>query len=228
MGDGTTTDRYTPVQVSGLNLGSTTITTPTPSPSATPSPTPPSSKGKIYGYVRDTNGNVINEEDFSPRLSILGDKTKYSASTAAATDTGYYEFSDLEADTYTMIGEMQSYRTSTHIISLDEGEQEGISFELSKTQSDTGIVFGYVYDEDENPLKSVTVEIDGDDYSDSGKTDGDGYYEFEEVPAGDYIVTYTKTGYETQTQDVTVEEGRTCSLSRLPCRQFRRARYTGM
>ena len=83
MGDGTTTDRYTPVQVSGLNLGSTTITTPTPSPSATPSPTPPSSKGKIYGYVRDTNGNVINEEDSSPRLSILGDQTRYSASTAA-------------------------------------------------------------------------------------------------------------------------------------------------
>ena len=68
-------------------------------------------------------------------------------------------------------------------------------------------MFGYVYDEDENPLKSVTVEIDGDDYSDSGKTDGDGYYEFEEVPAGDYIVTYTKTGYETQTQDVTVRKG---------------------
>jgi len=214
LGDGTTTDRYTPVQVRGLNLGSTTITTPTPSPSAAPSPTPPSSKGKIYGYVRDTNGNVINEEDSSPRLSILGDQRhflmdfhpKYSASTVAD-DTGYYEFSDLEADTYTTTCEMQGYRTEMFIISLDEGEQEGILFELSKTQSGAGIVFGYVYDEDENPLKSVTVEIDGDDYSDSGKTDGDGYYKFEEVPAGDYIVTYTKTGYETQTQDVTVEEG---------------------
>ena len=206
LGDGTTTDRYTPVQISGLNLGSTTITTPTPSPSAAPSPTPPSSKGTIYGYVRDTNGNVINEEDSSPRLSILGDQTKYSANTAAD-DTGYYEFSDLEADTYIMTCEMQGYQTEMFIISLDEGEQEGILFELSKTQSGAGIVFGYVYDEDENPLKSVTVEIDGDDYSDSGKTDGDGYYKFEEVPAGDYIVTYTKTGYETQTQDVTVEEG---------------------
>src|SRR3989304_2454459 len=214
LGDGTTTDRYTPVQVRGLNLGSTTITTPTPSPSAAPSPTPPSSKGKIYGYVRHTHDNVIHEEDPPTRLSILGDSRhflmdfhpRYSASTVAD-DTGYYEFSDLEADTYTMTCEMQGYRTVTFIISIDEGEQEGISFELSKTQSGTGIVFGYVYDEDENPLKSVTVEIDGDDYSHSGKTDGDGYYKFEEVPAGDYIVTYTKTGYETQTQDVTVEEG---------------------
>ena len=142
---------------------------------------------------------------------------------------GYYEFSDLEADTYTMTCEMQGYRAAAFIISLDEGEQEGISFELSKTQSGTGIVFGYVYDEDENPLKSVTVEIDGDDYSDSGETDGDGYYECEEVPAGGYIVTYTKTGgNETQTHDVTVEEGEDVQQSRLPCRQFRRVRYRGM
>ena len=73
--------------------------------------------------------------------------------------------------------------------------------------SGTGIVFGYVYDEDGNPLRSVTVEIEGGDYSDSVKTDADGYYEFDEVPPGDYTVTYTKTGYETQTQETTVEEG---------------------
>ena len=89
-------------------------------------------------------------------------------------------------------------------------------------------MFGYVYDEDENPLKSVTVTIAGNGYSDSVNTDEDGYYEFDDASAGDYTVTYTKTGYETQTQDVTIEEGRTCSLSRLPCRQFRRVRYTGM
>ncbi len=73
-------------------------------------------------------------------------------------------------------------------------------------------MFGYVYDEDENPLRSVTVEINGDDYSDSGKTDADGYYEFDEVPAGDYMVTYAKTGYETQTQEVTVGEGEDVQL----------------
>ncbi len=73
--------------------------------------------------------------------------------------------------------------------------------------SGTGIVFGYVYDEDENPLRSVTVNIDGDDYSNSGKTDEDGYYEFTNVPAGDYTITYTKNWYVTQTMDVTVEEG---------------------
>ena len=82
----------------------------------------------------------------------------------------------------------------------------------TSTPSGTGIVFGYVYDEDENPLRSVTVEIEGDDYSDSGKTDADGYYEFNEIPAGDYTVTYTKTGYETQTQEVTVEAGEDVQL----------------
>ena len=121
---------------------------------------------------------------------------------------------------------MQGHRTVTVIISLNEGEQKGISFELSKTH--LGTVFGYVYDEDENPLKSVTVTIAGNGYSDSVNTDEDGYYEFDDVSAGDYTVTYTKTGYETQTQDVTIEEGEDVHLSRLPCRQFRRVRYTGM
>ena len=78
---------------------------------------------------------------------------------------------------------------------------------LTPSPLGTGIVFGYVYDEDENPLRSVTVNIDGDGYSDSGTTDEDGYYEFTDVPAGDYTITYTKKGYQTQTMDVTVEEG---------------------
>ena len=75
------------------------------------------------------------------------------------------------------------------------------------TPSETGIVFGYVYDEDENPLRGVTVKIDGDDYSDNSTTDEDGYYEFDKVPAGDYTITYTKTGYVTQTAEAIVVDG---------------------
>jgi len=83
----------------------------------------------------------------------------------------------------------------------------------TSTPSGTGIVFGYVNDEDENYLEGVTVTIAGNGYSDSVNTDEDGYYEFDDVPAGDYTVTYTKTGYETQTQEVTVEEGDEAQLA---------------
>ena len=83
----------------------------------------------------------------------------------------------------------------------------------TSTPSGTGIVFGYVNDEDENYLEGVAVTIAGNGYSDSVNTDEDGYYEFDDVPAGDYTVTYTKTGYETQTQEVTVEEGDEAQLA---------------
>ena len=82
----------------------------------------------------------------------------------------------------------------------------------TSTPSGTGIVFGYVNDEDENYLEGVAVTIAGNGYSDSVNTDEDGYYEFDDVPAGDYTVTYTKTGYETQTQEVTVEAGEDVQL----------------
>jgi len=48
----------------------------------------------------------------------------------------------------------------------------------TSTPSGTGIVFGYVNDEDENYLEGVAVTIAGNGYSDSVNTDEDGYYEF--------------------------------------------------
>ncbi len=73
--------------------------------------------------------------------------------------------------------------------------------------SGTGVVFGYVNDEDDNPLRGVTVKITGNGYSKDITTDGDGYYEFDDVPDGDYTITYTKTGYVAQTAETTVADG---------------------
>jgi hypothetical protein len=71
----------------------------------------------------------------------------------------------------------------------------------------TGVLFGFVYDEDDNPMKDVTVAITGSGNSGSEETDDDGYYEFRDLSAGDYTITYEKEGYQTQTVEVTLEEG---------------------
>ena len=68
----------------------------------------------------------------------------------------------------------------------------------------SGIVFGFVNDSDENALRGVTVTIDGNGFSDSVETGGDGYYEFSNLAAGDYTLTYEKDGYQTQTQEVSL------------------------
>jgi hypothetical protein len=62
-----------------------------------------------------------------------------------------------------------------------------------------------VYDEDEDPMSGVTVSIEGANYSDSTETDGEGYYEFTGLAAGDYALTYEKEGYITENRDVSLE-----------------------
>jgi len=80
---------------------------------------------------------------------------------------------------------------------------------VSPSPANEGIVFGFVYDENDNPLKGVTVTITGNDVSNSTTTNNDGYYEFNGLPAGSYTLTYEKDGYQTQTQEASLEAGET-------------------
>ena len=67
-------------------------------------------------------------------------------------------------------------------------------------------IFGFVYDSEEEPIQDVTVAIKGDNYSGSTATDEYGYYELKNLSSGDYTLTYSKEGYQTKTQDVTLGE----------------------
>ncbi len=62
-----------------------------------------------------------------------------------------------------------------------------------------------MYEEDENPMRDVTVSIEGANYSEGTETDGEGYYEFTGLAAGDYALTYEKEGYTTENRDVSLE-----------------------
>ena len=77
---------------------------------------------------------------------------------------------------------------------------------VSPSPPNEGIVFGFVYDENDNSLKGVTVTIAGNNFSDSTETESNGYYEFDELAEGDYTLTYEKEGYETQTINISLEK----------------------
>lgn len=70
-----------------------------------------------------------------------------------------------------------------------------------------GVVFGFVFDERGMPLKGVTTTVTGTAFSMSTKTDEDGHYEFSNLAAGHYTLTYEKEGYQTQTKDINLGEG---------------------
>ncbi len=71
----------------------------------------------------------------------------------------------------------------------------------------SGIVFGFVQDLDANPLREVTVTIAGNGFSESADTNEEGYYEFSDLAARDYTLTYEKDGYQTQTKTINLGEG---------------------
>ena len=89
----------------------------------------------------------------------------------------------------------------------------------SASPENKGVVIGTVYDLDEEPLKGVTitikgvtVTITGTNFSDSTETDENGHYEFRDLEAGDYTLTYEKEGYQIQTKDIRLGEGETLDL----------------
>ena len=137
LGDGTNTDKNTPVQVSNINLvvtGTTPTPTPvtTPSPAATPTPTPsstPSSeKGSISGDVADTEGDPIK----SAKIRLIGKRTKVSKRTTSDED-GFFEFTDLSADTYTITATRKGYKKGKQVVTLEEGEDADIEIEMKST-----------------------------------------------------------------------------------------------
>ncbi len=112
--------------------------TPTPAPSETPAPIPtpstaptqspvPGKKGRIYGYVIDSEGNSIE----LAKVKLRGKGTKTRKKTFSGPE-GSFEFGDLEADTYTITAKKRGYRKDRQTVMLEGGEEEEIGIEMKK------------------------------------------------------------------------------------------------
>jgi len=92
----------------------------------------------------------------------------------------------------------------------------------------TGIIYGTVTDEDGFPFRNVSISMTGaNGYSKSTETDEDGYFEFTDLASGDYTLTYEKDGYQTKTQDISLEEGETLELEAIVMEQTERGSISG-
>jgi len=111
----------------------------------------------------------------------------------------------VSAGNYTLTASADGYNSSSQPVTVYEGEATVADFLL--TRESRGMVFGFVHDENENALKGVTVTItgQGDNQLQSTETDDNGYYEFSGLEAGEYTLTFEKSGYTTQTLDITLK-----------------------
>ena len=100
------------------------------------------------------------------------------------------------------------YTTITQINSVVSTPSPSPSPIPTTSPSDECSIYAFVKDEDELPLKNVSVCLAGpNDYSECTKTDEDGFYIFEELTSGDYTLVASKSGYQTHTENLHLEPG---------------------
>ncbi|HHT9137595.1 MAG TPA: MSCRAMM family protein [Candidatus Wunengus sp. YC60] len=175
----------------------------------------------VSGYVSDSNGNVLQGVIVTIAGNTFSNRTETNAD-------GYYEFTNLAAGYYTLTYEKEGYQTDTLDINLKENEVRDLgTFTLEEEEIVQTTIFGYVADIDENALQGVTITIEGGNLSDSTETNADGYYEFTNLTAGSYTLTYEKEGYNTETVDITLKQNEMLNLGTLLLEEIAKAKIYG-
>ncbi|MDO8744750.1 MAG: carboxypeptidase-like regulatory domain-containing protein [Candidatus Brocadiaceae bacterium] len=66
------------------------------------------------------------------KIKAKGVKTKYK-NTATTDADGFFEFDELDGDTYIIVGKKKGYKRATQTVRLDDGEETEIEIEMKKT-----------------------------------------------------------------------------------------------
>ena len=83
--------------------------------------------GKISGYVVNIKGNPIK----SVKIKLKGITTKTLFTTLSDVD-GFFEFTGLEADTYSTIANKKGFKKSSKTVVLEEGEEKEIEIKMKR------------------------------------------------------------------------------------------------
>ncbi|MCE1248723.1 MAG: carboxypeptidase regulatory-like domain-containing protein [Firmicutes bacterium] len=166
----------------------------------------------VEGY-----GNVTGTVTSSSDSSVISGAavTVGSVSTTSATD-GTYTAADVAAGTQTVTATATGYTSysSTVTVTADATVTKDISMTASSTTSPTpspgyGNVAGKVVDASGSALADVTVSLQ----KGTATTDSNGAYLMENLTPGVRTLAYAKTGYDSKTQDVTVEADTTVTAT---------------
>ncbi len=184
-----------------------TQTTPMPQISPIPvvTPTVPQQTGVIIGTVIDAmNGAPISGADLT---------TDSGGYTAATGPDGSFTIPGIVEGSYTLTASATGYHSASQTVTVITGIPTITDFALMPDLSVTpiptpiytgSIVFGFVLDENEDALRGVMVTITGLDNNQfySTETDEDGYYEFLDLAAGRYKITFEKSGFMTHILEI--------------------------
>jgi hypothetical protein len=141
---------------------------------------------KISGNVASPDGAMIK----SARVACAGMETRTLAD-------GFFVLDGLATGTHEVTVSLQGFKSTSKTVSIQEGEAVTLDFCLSKAMGRAKI-HGHVHDAtSKNPVESGgTVILILPVANKYGPIDKNGYYEFENVPAGTYKLLTSIAGYE--------------------------------
>ena len=98
--------------------------------------------------------------------------------------------------------------TQTKEISLDEGEELDIGT-ITMEETTTGKIYGYVVTVNGDPIELVNVQLKiiKTKSTKSVLSDNDGYFKFENLGSGVYMIIARKKGYKKFSQRIKLDEG---------------------
>lgn len=166
----------------------------------TPTPTPaPAATGVIIGNVVDAVSytgiaDATVSTDIGGYVTVTGPDGSFAL--------------EVPAGSYTLTASATGYTPSSQPVVVEAGVATQAVFLLQSETIPGGgsFIFGFVNDENDDALKGVTVTLDGAENSESAETDEEGYYEFRNLSAGDYTLTYDKEGFQSQSLDISLGE----------------------
>ncbi|SLM29352.1 exported hypothetical protein [Desulfamplus magnetovallimortis] len=107
---------------------------------------------------------------------------------------GYYQIEDVQPGQISLEFDLEDYNKATRQFTLEAGEERTLNVTLEPVVDiNTGIIVGNVMDAaTEEPLEIMEVTLNGNNYPMISDT---GYFMFEELPPGTYLVEVYVDGY---------------------------------
>lgn len=156
-------------------------------------PGAPAAVGSITGTVRNSAGLVL------PGAIVTTDKGQ----TATAGTSGTYTLAGVPVGTVTVTASAAGYVSTARSVSVLRNTAVTADFALNPVP--TGTLTGAVTDAASGVgLSGVTVSVTG---GTTASTAGNGTYSLAAMPTGTYTVTFSKPGFTTITQSVTIVQG---------------------
>ena len=160
--------------------------------------------GRLVGRVTDLEGNPIANVKV-----LVFDRSGFFLLRRTG-EQGFYEFEAIPAGEYFLIGFKRGYRTHVGQVVINAGETTEHSFRMARL--DTGGVKGRVTDPEGNPIPEAHVFLLYRERFGDGRrppafhrfTNSDGFYAFENVPAGLADILAFKPGFEPADAEVEI------------------------